>query len=114
MENTNIIEEQKQNLIVQRALFLFFYNFDNHIEIIEEMKEENFGFSNAWEELEYKAKKRQEEHGGMNIIDFKDFYELFTTKLSYIGQALLIKKVVSAYKDEVEEHINFSLEIYNK
>lgn len=110
----NLTEKHKENLITQRALLLFFYNFTNHYEIIEEMIAENSGFKHSWEKLELKSKERHEKNGGMRIIQFTELYELFATQLTYPTQALFIEKILKAYGDEARRNIEFSMMIEEK
>lgn len=108
-----LLNKYKEHIEIQRALLLFFYNFSNHYNIIEEMKSENHGFGNAWDIMEARLKKEHEEKksGWPFIIHFTDIYELFATKLSYSCQALLIEKVMKAYGKEAKESIDFSMEL---
>jgi len=107
----SIIEKQKENLIVQRAMLLFFYNFNTYPNIIDEMKSENSGFDHAWEKLSKEATKESNKSGWMATIDFKDFYGLFATKLTYKAQAMLLEKVLDKYYKQAAHDIDFSIEI---
>lgn len=56
----NILNKHKESLIVQRALTLFFYNFNTYPDIIEEMKAEDSGFNHAWKELVESSRTKHE------------------------------------------------------
>lgn len=107
----DLLQKHKNNLIVQRALTLFFFNFDSYPEIIEEMKKENSGFKHGWEKLSEEAKERSKKTGWPATIDFTDIYGFFATKLTYKAQALLLEKVLKAYKEEATGNIEFSIKI---
>lgn len=107
----NLLQKHKENLIIQRALLLFFYNFNTYPEIVEEMKAENSGFNHAWEEISTKAMEQSKKSGWMATIDFQDIYGLFTTKLTYKAQALLIEKVIDKYYKQAKNDIEFSMEM---
>lgn len=107
----DLLKKHKESIIVQRALTLFFYNFDTYPEIIEEMKAENSGFQNGWEKLSEEAKERSKKTGWPPTINYTDIYGFFATKLTYKTQALLLEKVLKAYGEEAKGNIDFSLEI---
>lgn len=70
----NILEKHIEALIIQRALTLFFYNFNTYPEILEEMKAESGGFANEWEQLSNEAQKKAEKTGWMATIEYTDIY----------------------------------------
>lgn len=107
----DLLEKHKENLIIQRALLLFFTNYTNHRYIIEEMEAENGGFAHAWEKLYNESKERYEKDGGMWIIHNHEIYLLFATKLTYKAQALFIEKVLKAYGEESKGDIDFAIEM---
>lgn len=107
----DLLEKHKNNLIVQRALTLFFYNFDTYPDIIEEMKVENSGFNHGWEKLSEEAKERSKKTGWPATIDYTDIYGFFATKLTYKAQALLLEKVLNVYGEEAKGNIDFSIEM---
>lgn len=109
-----LLKKYKESIIIQRALALFFYNFNTYPEILEEMKSENSGFANEWQKLSIAAKEKSKKSGWMSIIEFEDIYVLFSTKLSYKAQALLIDKVMNYYEKQAREDIEFSIEIDEK
>lgn len=105
-----LLLKHRENLIVQKALNLFFYNFNTY-PIVEEMEKEDSGFKNAWGKLIKASKEEHDKKGGMWIIDYTEIYKLYNFKLTYKAQALLLEKVLHYYKDEAKKAVDFSIKI---
>jgi hypothetical protein len=97
----NIIEKYKTELVVLRALHLFFYNWkQKDIDILCEDKEFKFN----WDELLASQTSI--------FIRVDSFYKMFSTQFSFEGQAKIIEYVLKKYKSEATESVDFS--IYTK
>lgn len=106
-----LLKKHFEQLVTQKALTLFFFNWNSYPAIVDEMEAEDSGFNNAWNELIETSRKEYERKGGMWIIQYTDIYTLFVTKLTYKSQALLIEKVLRFYGKEAKEAIEFSIEM---
>lgn len=106
----DLLEKHLENLVTQKALALFFYNWNTY-PIVEEMENENSGFKHAWINLIEASRIEHEKKGGMWIIQYTDIYTLFVTKLTFKAQALLIDKVLGYYGNEARKAIEFAMEM---
>lgn len=99
MNIPELLKEQKQSLILTRALGLFFYNFKN--EEIERLKKESDEFEYLWETyLNTKS---------ASIVEHTNFYDKFFTKMSYKTQALVIRLSLENYGKEAEKSIDLTI-----
>lgn len=106
-----LLKKHFEILVTQKALALFFYNWNTYPAIVDEMKAEDSGFNNAWSNLVETSRIEYERKGGMWIIQYTEIYSLFATKLTYKSQALLIEKVLEYYGSEARKAIEFSLQM---
>jgi len=91
-------------LVTCRALLLFLYNFKS-ADIQELCKNQQFKYS--WDKLCAKTKDS-------GFIDFKEFYDSFSTNMSYKTQALVLKKAMEVYEQEARNSIAFSIVVDKK
>lgn len=107
----SLLEKHLESIIIERALALFFYNFNTYPEIVEEMKKENGGFKNEWEKLYQASRKKSKKTGWMATIEYTDIYGLYVSKLTYNAQALLLDKVLLRYEKQARHDIEFAMEM---
>ena len=107
----DLLEKHLDTVIAQKALSLFFYNWNTYPSIVDEMKAEDSGFNHAWNNLIDSSRAEYERKGGMWIIQYTEIYSLFVSKLTYRSQALLIEKVLEYYGDEAKKAVEFSVKM---
>lgn len=105
-----LLNKHLENLVTQKALALFFFNFNTY-PIVKEMEAEDSGFQHAWNTLVENSKAEHDKNGGMWIIQYTEIYTLFVQKLTYKAQALLMEKVLNYYGEEARKAIEFSIEM---
>lgn len=103
MNKAELIKNNQDNLIMLRALGLFFFNFTQ--DAIDELKENSREFKHVWEKLAQKATEEEWGH-----IPEGEFYSLFYSQMSYHTQALIIEKAIEVYGEEARKGAARSLE----
>lgn len=97
-------------LVTCRVLLLFLYNFRS-ADIDELCQNQNFKYT--WDKLSNRSAKSRKKNLGMMVIDFKDFYDAFSTDMSFKTQALVLKKAMSLYENEARKQVEFTMSIPN-
>ncbi len=109
MKSSELIQKNIDALVVTRALGLFLFNFTQ--DAIKELRDNSHEFDYVWKELVAVAEKRHKKDGWISTVYHTEFYDAFSSKMSYKTQAMIIEKALEIHGADARESIEFDLEM---